>query len=282
VSDHCPILVQIEREVRIPQRQPRRQYKILWERESDLAERVAAAWEDAGQKLDLADIMKGLDGVMDTLQKWSKRRFGNILKELGKARKRLELLKINNADQREIRQASDQLQELLYREELLWLQRSRVTWLKEGDRNTKFFHQRAVWRARKNKIKRLKDSEGVWQDSPTDMERMATSYFQELFTRDPSLNSDDLIAMIPEKVTEAMNMDLCKDFTEEEISDALFQIGPLKAPGVDGFPARFYQRNWSTLKVEVINAVRLFFCHRSYAPWCERDGHCVDTENGPT
>jgi hypothetical protein len=91
------------------------------------------------------------------------------------------------------------------------------------------------------------------------MERMATSYFQELFTRDPSLNSVDLIAMIPEKVTEAMNMDLCKDFTEEEISDALFQIGPLKAPGVDGFPARFYQRNWCTLKVEVINAVKLFF-----------------------
>jgi hypothetical protein len=42
------------------------------------------------------------------------------------------------------------------------------------------------------------------------------------------------------------------EFTDEEISDALFQIGPLKAPSVDGFPARFYQRNW-------INAVKLFF-----------------------
>jgi hypothetical protein len=56
-----------------------------------------------------------------------------------------------------------------------------------------------------------------------------------------------------------MNDDLCKDFTDEEISDALFQIGPLKAPGVDGFPARFYQRNWATLKEEVINGVKLFF-----------------------
>ena len=56
-----------------------------------------------------------------------------------------------------------------------------------------------------------------------------------------------------------MNDNLCKDFTDEEISDALFQIGPLKAPGVDGFPARFYQRNWATLKDEVINAVKLFF-----------------------
>jgi hypothetical protein len=91
------------------------------------------------------------------------------------------------------------------------------------------------------------------------MERMATSYFKELFTRDPNLNADNLTALFHEKVTPQMNDDLCHDFTEEEISDALFQIGPLKAPSTDGFPARFYQRNWETLKAEIINGVKLFF-----------------------
>jgi hypothetical protein len=57
VSDHCPILVQIEREVRVPQRHPRRQYEIMWERESALSEIVANAWCEAGDKSDLADIM---------------------------------------------------------------------------------------------------------------------------------------------------------------------------------------------------------------------------------
>jgi hypothetical protein len=42
------------------------------------------------------------------------------------------------------------------------------------------------------------------------------------------------------KVAEDMNSDLCKDFSEKEISDAMFQMGPLKVPGSDGFPARFY------------------------------------------
>jgi hypothetical protein len=89
---------------------------------------------------------------------------------------------------------------------------------------------------------------------------MATSYFQELFTRDHLLNLDELIGMTREKVTTEMNDNMCKEFTDDEISDAMFQIGPLKASGVDGFPARFYQRNWGTTKAEVIiNGLKLFF-----------------------
>jgi hypothetical protein len=131
--------------------------------------------------------------------------------------------------------------------------------MKEGDKNTKMFHQKAVWRARKNKIKKLKDAEGIWKEDQTYMELMATYYFKDLFTRDMSLNPDALLSMTQEKVTPAMNADLCKDFTDDEIGDALFQIGPLKAPGVDGFPARFYQQNWGMIKEEEINAVKLFF-----------------------
>jgi hypothetical protein len=39
----------------------------------------------------------------------------------------------------------------------------------------------------------------------------------------------------------------------------MFQIGPLKAPGRDGFPASFYQRHWGVLKNDIIAAVKEFF-----------------------
>lgn len=56
-----------------------------------------------------------------------------------------------------------------------------------------------------------------------------------------------------------MNAELCKEFSDEEIADALLEIGPLKALGPDGFLARFYQRNWGVIKADVIRAVKEFF-----------------------
>lgn len=77
--------------------------------------------------------------------------------------------------------------------------------------------------------------------------------------KDPTLDSASILALINGKVTTAMNEMLVKDFTEEVISDALFHIGPLKAPGPDGFPAWFYQRNWDTMKKEIVAVVQQFF-----------------------
>jgi hypothetical protein len=81
----------------------------------------------------------------------------------------LEQLQNNNGQREEIRETTELMNEVLYIEEMIWLQRSRIEWLKEGDRNTKLFHHRAVWRARKNKIAKLKDENGIVQTAPTDM-----------------------------------------------------------------------------------------------------------------
>lgn len=68
-----------------------------------------------------------------------------------------------------------------------------------------------------------------------------------------------LLRLVQRKMSVEMNEDLCKEFTEEEISDALFQMDPLKVLGSDGFPARFFQKHWSIVKADVVAAVQRFF-----------------------
>jgi hypothetical protein len=52
------------------------------------------------------------------------------------------------------------------------------------------------------------------------------------------------------------NDNLCKPYTDEEISAALFQMGPTKAPRPDGFLMLFCQTHWDFFKEEICNAVR--------------------------
>jgi hypothetical protein len=60
---------------------------------------------------------------------------------------------------------NDRLVELYHREEVMWRQRSLIDWLSEGDKNSKFFHQRASMRRRKNLIKTLARDDGQLTDN---------------------------------------------------------------------------------------------------------------------
>lgn len=58
-----------------------------------------------------------------------------------------------------------------------------------------------------------------------------------------------------------MNQRLLGDFTEEEVKVALFQMNPLSAPNLDGFPASFYQKNGNTLGADVCKSILRVLSH---------------------
>lgn len=81
------------------------------------------------------------------------------------------------------REVEREINKLLEAEETMWNQRSRVTWLKKGDRNTRFFHEKAKSRGRNNTIRGLFDESNVWQSDSDNIGSMFCNYFNGLFTQ---------------------------------------------------------------------------------------------------
>jgi hypothetical protein len=130
--------------------------------------------------------------------------------------------------------------------------------VKRGDRNMKYFHRRAAHRAKKNRIKLLRKEDAQTTKIKAEMEGMTQEFFMNLYTADSTVAPDEIMHVFEPCISEEANLGLCKPFTDEEINDVLFQIGPLKVPRPDGFLARFFHRNWAIMKADVIR-VRNFF-----------------------
>ena len=77
--------------------------------------------------------------------------------------------------------ASKNLDTLLFKEEIYWAQRSRIPWLKHGDKNTRFFHLKASQRKQRNHIQSIKNAEDVWVEDESDIAGVALEYFETLF-----------------------------------------------------------------------------------------------------
>ncbi|KAK8583660.1 hypothetical protein V6N12_067922 [Hibiscus sabdariffa] len=54
-----------------------------------------------------------------------------------------------------------------------------------------------------------------------------------------------------------MNLAMCGDVQKEEITEAIFGLWALKAPGPNGFPCIFYQ-TWGTIKKDLMEMVMNF------------------------
>jgi hypothetical protein len=91
------------------------------------------------------------------------------------------------------------------------------------------------------------------------MQAMVTSFFKKLYTTDPGVRLNEVVHLFQQCMSDETDASLCKEFSEQEISNALFQISPLKAFGPNGFPTRFFQQIWEVIKGDVVITVKKFF-----------------------
>ena len=242
-SDHCPLFIQLLGSQPNVTFNKHLRYEAFCERESlALDEQVRKCWSKSTQVRDLKDVATNLNKLMKDLHSWSQEHIGYLPKKMEAARKRFNLLfkRSDRAAVLERRKILLEMDGLLLKEEVMWKQRSCIEKMILGDRNMKFFQRKASWRAKKNNISAIKRRAGSITENVDEIIGVTNSFFQHLYSCDANVDPSRIIPLVKPLVNDDMNEELCKPFSEEEISDALFQIGHLKAPGPDGFPARFF------------------------------------------
>lgn len=115
-----------------------------------------------------------------------------------------------------------------------------------GDRNTKFFHATASNRKKKNNLVKLRDENGDWVES-YGLSNVAVNYFKQIFATN-GVHFSDHLGGIRKRVTDEVNGQLLRQFTVEEVREAVFSMAP---PGPDGFNPAFYQHFWAEIDMDV-------------------------------
>ncbi|GAV61916.1 hypothetical protein CFOL_v3_05441 [Cephalotus follicularis] len=208
-SDHYPIDLQLEGNSRGNTRRRQPRFEAMWVSHLGCGELIKHSWHSIAPSGDNLNVLFNKIRICRrALGQWNRETFGHVGKAVKAARIKLENLQnepVTGDTIDDIKQVSRVLNEVLEREETLWKQRSKISWLKEGDNNTTFFHSKANQRRKRNTIRGLLHENGRWVTNQVEMASVATSYFHNLFTSHGSDGIDDILGVIKQYVTSYMN-----------------------------------------------------------------------------
>ncbi|XP_074265286.1 uncharacterized protein LOC141587712 [Silene latifolia] len=229
-SDHAPIKLLLNRREEETAKERNFRFEQVWVRVEGCREAIERGVEKGG-----ANLVLVLNKYARELRAWKSMSISGIGRDIRRKCKLLSRLNKGESSEDNVRRRRKlvaELADLRRKEEQYWRQQSRALWLKDGDRNTAFFHTRAGERKRKNFISKLVDDDENVHSGEKGIENVAMSYFKRLFTSSNPTNFE-VLDNLGQRVTVEMNGILAKEYTQEEVVMALNQMHPLKAPGPD-------------------------------------------------
>eukprot|EP00253_Pinus_taeda_P010356 PITA_10356 len=136
-------------------------------------------------------------------------------------------------------------------------QEQRAIWLKKGDRNSKYFHNFANARRRKNSIWRIEDGKGDFLYSQQEISAEATSFFQNQYRRQQGNINDILWAvdLMLEMFDEAANDNFFKPVVNEELQAVIKDFKKDKIPGPNGWSIEFFSHFYDIFKADLLRMV---------------------------
>ena len=267
VSDHCPVMLDSDGIKFGPS--PFR-FENMWLKFTGFKDILRDWWQSlhfsGSYSFILASKLKALKGI---LKAWNIEVFGRVDIKKKEALNRIsfwddvekeKVLSLEEAEKRE--KAREDFKEWVELEEVSWRQKYREIWLKEGDKNTGFFHRMANSHRRRKSISSISiDGRGLVKEA--EVKDGLVGAFQSLL-----LASNNWCPPYPDLHLNLIGADqsakLEEMFTEKEVLAAVSGLNDDKAPEPDGFPIAFWSFSWDFVKEEVMGFFKDFFQNEQF------------------
>ncbi|XP_072952512.1 uncharacterized protein [Typha angustifolia] len=263
-SDHAPLLLTVPAGTTRSKRPFR--FELLWMEYEECQNVIQETWKRQANGNPMQAFSHRLSELRRSLSNWNRAAVGNV-------ERRIKVTNLKLADLEELDAngllSEEGMQSLrsfynckiaLNRQlNIKWLQRSRLRWTEDGDRNTKFFHLSATMRRRRNSIAGILGEDGCWIQESAEVSSCFTAFYQRLWGEadavDPGSQAwPSLPSISPEEASL-----LQRPVTEEEIKEVVWSLPKVKAPGPDGMQAEVYTKYWDTMGGDLCRAVGHFF-----------------------
>ena len=267
IYDHAPILLEGGTWLNGPS--PFR-FENMWLKVEGFKELIRDWWQSFEFRGTYSYVlMEKMKALKAKIKEWNKGVFGCVDEQ-----KKFALNKVAHWDELESRRtlsdgegkdrvgAMEEFKKWATLEEISWRQKSREIWLKEGDRNTGFFHKMTNSHRKRNNIDRIRIEDKLFngtEEVKDGIVRAVKDLFEDHggWRASPEgLNFSRLNAM------EAVSLEV--PFTEEEVHGALVELNGDKVPGPNGFTVAFWQFGWDVVKADILGLFRDFHDHGSF------------------
>ncbi|OMO94436.1 Endonuclease/exonuclease/phosphatase [Corchorus olitorius] len=182
VSDHGPMIIQLERSLAFKKRPYR--FELMWTTHPQCKRVIEEAWNNHIQGSPAYRLSRKLMITKSSLKEWNKKVFGNIHERKRKLEAELMKLQVEAHKGETIdreKMVRNELDTVLEQEQILWMQKSRQNWIVRGDRNTRFFHTVTSKRRARNKIRAIRKDNGMITESQEEIEKTIEDSFLKLF-----------------------------------------------------------------------------------------------------
>ncbi|XP_038980099.1 uncharacterized protein LOC120110150 [Phoenix dactylifera] len=264
-SDHCPLLLSTSSGS--THRSPFR-FEKVWLSYPQSWDVVRDAWRVPVHGDAMQRVSRKLELTKRRLRRWNREVVGNIFRRLEGVETSIAELQrkedlggvLPEGDMADLRGLLATHHSLLRQHEIFWRQKSRVQWVSEGDRNTRFFHRSTIIRRQRSMIHSLRAGSGHRVEGEPAIRQVLLDFFRSRWTEGEAASDGDPPPLtVDVGIGDSESVLLTRPVSAQEVQEAVWALAADKAPGPDGFPPFFFRRYWGIIRLAVVEAIQCFF-----------------------